>query len=331
MYVLLRNYVLYFISLRANKLALVLASLALSSCSLSESMDKDDDYSNAIFDIISKYEAGNSFRLCESVANKPKFYQEIVLDRTSIMQGQEFSEENPDALNAAFLAIQIAMDKQECDNISDSAESLFKLTYKRNFDTLQETWPLPTSEEVNILKVQQTVRDLALEDQAARNSWLELNGTSGDEERLKWATAIAAMNVYKTDSKSIEYVSEILDTVGWPTKAKFGEYTSFFMWLLVQHADAEPEVQLKALNLLRPLLSTKEVSKSDFAYLEDRVAVNYGKAQIYGTQSTGKCVDGVPEMEKIQNIATLNSRRKEMELNEHSIYLKSLSKSICAN
>ena len=55
-------------------------------------------------------------------------------------------------------------------------------------------------------------------------------------------------------------------------------------WLLVQHADADAGLQRQVLDGLVPRLASGEVSSREFALLTDRVLVNAGKPQRYGSQ-----------------------------------------------
>ena len=54
-------------------------------------------------------------------------------------------------------------------------------------------------------------------------------------------------------------------------------------WLLVQHADEDKPLQRLALQKLEAAVRKGEASKSNLAYLTDRVRVNAGQKQVYGT------------------------------------------------
>jgi hypothetical protein len=87
------------------------------------------------------------------------------------------------------------------------------------------------------------------------------------------------------------------------------------MWLLVQHADADPAFQRLCLNLLTAAVAAGEASRVDQAYLTDRVLLHEGEQQEYGTQLTrqgGKWVprnlrdpDGVEERRAAVGMAPL--------------------------
>ena len=56
--------------------------------------------------------------------------------------------------------------------------------------------------------------------------------------------------------------------------------------LLAQHADRDPVRQRAFLDALRGAVDQREASPAHLAYLEDRVRVNTGQPQLYGTQFT---------------------------------------------
>ena len=76
---------------------------------------------------------------------------------------------------------------------------------------------------------------------------------------------------------------------GWYRISAFHPSASNAAWLMVQHADRDPAFQQEMLVMLEPLAAEGEIERSDFAYLFDRVAVNAGRPQRYGSQ--GRCVD----------------------------------------
>jgi hypothetical protein len=89
---------------------------------------------------------------------------------------------------------------------------------------------------------------------------------------------------------------------------------------VVQHADADPAFQLKALRLMEPLLANGGVDKSNCAYLYDRVMTNTAGTQKYGTQMTCRAGKLVPR--SIEDEAGLAKRRAEMGLPPMADYLK---------
>ena len=119
------------------------------------------------------------------------------------------------------------------------------------------------------------------------------------------------------DRRHTRRMAEIVIRIGWPTVSKVGDEASHAAWLLVQHADHDVVFQRACLSLMKLMESASEtgiteVRRSDIAYLEDRVRVNLGKPQLYGTQFME--VDGRFVSWEIENPEEVNKRRLQMGL-----------------
>lgn len=97
----------------------------------------------------------------------------------------------------------------------------------------------------------------------------------------------AMQRVTAIDKRTRTRMSAVVDELGWPGKSLVGEEASHAAWLLVQHADADPEFQKKCLDLMKKA-PPGEVSGKDIAYLTDRTLINSGQPQVYGTQLNEK-------------------------------------------
>lgn len=86
------------------------------------------------------------------------------------------------------------------------------------------------------------------------------------------------------DQKNLVRMKQIIADFGWPTISLVGKKASHMAWLLVQHADTDLKFQKHCLGLMKKAVKKKEVQLPNIAYLTDRVLVNQGKSQIYGTQ-----------------------------------------------
>jgi hypothetical protein len=101
--------------------------------------------------------------------------------------------------------------------------------------------------------------------------------------------------IAERDRANTEYLERIVAEHGWPRISEVGEAASQNAWLLVQHADANPAFQLRALRLMEPLLASGEVSRRNYVYLYDRVMLKITGRQRYGTQATCRAGALVPQ------------------------------------
>ena len=102
--------------------------------------------------------------------------------------------------------------------------------------------------------------------------------------KLDQAIRKSGGEITAVDQKNLTRMKQIVSDFGWPTISLVGKKASHMAWLLVQHADTHLKFQKHCLNLMKEAIKKKEVMLPDIAYLTDRVLVNQGKLQIYGTQ-----------------------------------------------
>jgi len=117
---------------------------------------------------------------------------------------------------------------------------------------------------------------MAEADQKARAA---LTGVSLEEQQRNQRPIQRMMEVDRVNTKRLQ---AIVEKHGWPTITMVGEDGAHAAWLLAQHADANPDFQKKALEMMEKLLPLDEVRASHVAYLHDRIT----RPQRYGTQGT---------------------------------------------
>ncbi|MGI4752028.1 MAG: DUF6624 domain-containing protein [Janthinobacterium lividum] len=79
-------------------------------------------------------------------------------------------------------------------------------------------------------------------------------------------------------------IKSIADTYGFPGYDLVGKESSQNYWMLVQHSDFDVPFQKRVLKLMKVQVDKKNASGQKYAYLIDRINLNEGKQQIYGTQ-----------------------------------------------
>ena len=144
-------------------------------------------------------------------------------------------------------------------------------------------------------------------DQAMRNAWVA---------GAPWDDAI--------DRKHTARMKEIVAQIGWPRISKFGEDACTHAWLLVQHADHELVFQRECLELMEAL-PAEEVRPSNLAFLMDRVLMNEGKSQRYGSQLR-KNTEGKYVPYDLEDPETVDERRRSVGLEPLELYVEHLNK-----
>jgi hypothetical protein len=126
-------------------------------------------------------------------------------------------------------------------------------------------------------------------------------------------------NGYNEEMKELhngnaKILSEIIDTIGYPTLDKVGKEANEATWLIIQHSIGQPEFLKKCVKLLEKAVSENKADPKSLAYLTDRIAVFEGKEQLYGTQFDWD-EHGDLSPNPFDDINKVNKRRKSIGLN----------------
>jgi hypothetical protein len=103
-------------------------------------------------------------------------------------------------------------------------------------------------------------------------------------------------------------IRTILETYGWPGRSLVGEDGCRAAGFVVQHAILDLDLQRHGVELLNKAVEQGEAEPFMLALLTDRVLMQEGKPQIYGTQYIGAEHGGV-EPWTIANVETVDERR----------------------
>lgn len=93
----------------------------------------------------------------------------------------------------------------------------------------------------------------------------------------------------KRDSVGLENqkrIKNLYSKYGYLGFKEVGKENSVKFWLPIQHADNDVEFQKKMLKELKRQIQTNNANKSDYALLEDRIAINTNQKQRFGSQVT---------------------------------------------
>ena len=118
----------------------------------------------------------------------------------------------------------------------------------------------------------------------------------------------------KEDHRNQELVVSIIEKCGMPTLKEVNQEQMDAIWLVLQHSTKE--IRKKYFPQIEKAVKNGDLSKQDYALMKDRILMDEGKPQIYGSQiENGK-------LYKLENPKTVNERRKEMGMEPIEDYLK---------
>lgn len=123
--------------------------------------------------------------------------------------------------------------------------------------------------------------------------------------------------VYLADAVHEYRLRRIIQEYGYPSEEMIGAEAMRSFWLLVQHQDFDPKLQ-------EDCLQHCNFAPKEKAYLTDRVRMNAGKMQVFGTQFTRKEGKLVPH--PIEDESNVEARRSEVGLDSLEDYTKRMNK-----
>lgn len=117
----------------------------------------------------------------------------------------------------------------------------------------------------------------------------------------------------KVDAENREALKAMIEAYGFPTAELVGEEGMHAVFILIQHADQDPEWQKAQLPFIEAAVKNGGLDGQDYAYLYDRIQVNAGKPQRYGTQfSKVDPATKTIELAEVEDPDHLNQRRMEV-------------------
>ena len=168
------------------------------------------------------------------------------------------------------------------------------------------------------------LEDVYDKDQAARAWTIGMASLSADE--IVEYTA----EMERVDSLNQTRVFGILDNDGWPSN--LSDKANRAIWIVIDHSDLTS--RSKYLSLVRAKADEGVLDKSDYAMLNDRVLMEEGKPQVYGTQiKMAATFDGEDMAMQlylwpVENPDALDSLRRSVGLSPIEEYLRSSSESV---
>ncbi|MCM8569850.1 hypothetical protein NE848_10695 [Gramella jeungdoensis] len=124
----------------------------------------------------------------------------------------------------------------------------------------------------------------------------------------------------EADKENLNLVINILNQCGMPNWEQVPRYQFSTIWLVIQHSSKE--VRKTYFPILKQSAENGDLRKKDIAMMEDRMLMDYGKPQIYGTQVYRKSSSEPWKLYDLKNPEMVNIRRKEVGLEPLEQYLE---------
>lgn len=163
------------------------------------------------------------------------------------------------------------------------------------------------------------LKQRAIVDQTA--AWIP-EGKFKEYSQAKWE--IYKDSVFMTNKIFLEGVVNKYGYPGYDLVGKEGENN---FWVMVQHCDFDPKFQLRVLEKLKKQVELGNANGRHLGLLTDRVNLNTGKKQVYGTQVTYERETGRAIPKPLEDSTSVNDRRKSVGLEPIEIYLNKMTTS----
>ena len=130
------------------------------------------------------------------------------------------------------------------------------------------------------------------------------------------------LKTFETHQRRLE---ELLNLHGFVGYDKAGKEGSNDFWLMTQHCDHDPEFQLSVLEKMKAEVEKDNASSSKYAMLVDRVNLNLGKQQVYGTQVSYDLDTCQAYSRNLADKEQVNVVRKQVGLDPLEVHLNEMA------
>lgn len=154
-------------------------------------------------------------------------------------------------------------------------------------------------------------------DQAIRDTLIHImqrGGGTTPSDSAVW------LRMRAIDSANTTWLKQVVAEHGWPGRSLVGRDGADAAYLIAQHAVHDAAFQAEALRLMEAAYRAGEMEGRQVAYLTDRVAVQAGKPQRYGSQF--KITDDGIVLDPIEDSAFVDLRRAAIGLAPLAEYVR---------
>lgn len=101
------------------------------------------------------------------------------------------------------------------------------------------------------------------------------------------------------------------------------------IFLMIQHSDGDEAWQKSQVVNIKAAVKNGDMDGQNFAYLYDRIKINSGEKQLYGTQfSNVDPINKTVELADTEDLKNLDKRRREIGMMPIGMYKKFMLKNL---
>ena len=172
-------------------------------------------------------------------------------------------------------------------------------------------------EKVNNHELQIELIKMYVDDQAARGNLMEDIIKKYNLDKAE----VSNEGVVAVDAKNRQRLKTIFKDFGFPTKSIVGKDAMYGVFHMIQHSDGDKDWQKAQLQNIEQAVKNGDIDGQSYAFLFDRININAGKKQRYGTQfSNVDRLNNIVELADTEDLENLDQRRMEIGMMPIDMY-----------
>lgn len=172
-------------------------------------------------------------------------------------------------------------------------------------------------EKVDNSELQMQLVKMYIEDQAARGNLMEniiLKNNIDSAEVSKDGTILV-------DERNRKGLKEIIAKHGFPTRKLVGKDAMRGIFFIIQHSDRDKEWPKSQFSNIEQAVKAGDMDGQWYAYLYDRIKINSGEKQLYGTQfAKVDVINKIVVLADTEDLENLDKRRMEIGMMPIQMY-----------
>jgi hypothetical protein len=188
--------------------------------------------------------------------------------------------------------------------LSEQAQNLISPVFEayENTDRLIALLPPPGDVTEELIRMRSI-------DRAGRDRWETIDLSALPKAEQDAAYDSVWDEIHRRDLQNQTRLKELIPDSGWFTLSEYGIEGTLSAFQIVQHASNDPDLQRRALAAMEPLLGTDEIDGRAYAVLYDRLAMEDGRFQRFGSQMI--CRDSKWVLYPTEEINKVDERRRD--------------------
>jgi hypothetical protein len=180
-------------------------------------------------------------------------------------------------------------------------------------------------DEVGNKELQIELIKMFIDDQAARGNLMQniIAKYNIDSTKITQGGGVVV------DERNRNRLKEIFKEYGFPTRKLVGKDAMHGIFLMIQHSDRDIEWQRLQLSNIEKAVKNGDMDGQSYAYLYDRIKINNGEKQLYGTQfSKVDPINKTVELAPTEDMENLDRRRMEIGMMPIEMYKEFMLKNL---